>query len=144
MCVEISGRVWGSIDFWSCEMTSLFLYHRVYVWFPGRKHRTSIVKCYSTAPPVKTFLLYIVHVSRIVLFVYVKVSVAVVAHHWAARSDCNKCRNKGRWLTVTFGEGGPCGGNLSCLQMWPAAGIGRSQTDTRRWSKDVAMSVSPH
>lgn len=74
MCVEISGRVWGSIDFWSCEMTSLILYHRVYVWFvPGRKHQTS----YSTVPPVKTFLLYIVYVSRIVLFVYVKVSVAV-------------------------------------------------------------------
>lgn len=78
MCVEISGRVWGSIDFWSCEMTSLILYHRVYVWFvPGRKHQTNIVKCYSTIPPVKTFLLYIVYVSRIVLFVYVKVSVAV-------------------------------------------------------------------
>lgn len=73
-CVLISGRVWGSIDFWSCEMTSLILYHRVYVWFvPGRKHQTS----YSTVPPVKTFLLYIVYVSRIVLFVYVKVSVAV-------------------------------------------------------------------
>lgn len=32
-CAEITGRMLGSIDFWSCEMTSLVSDHPVYIWF---------------------------------------------------------------------------------------------------------------
>lgn len=140
MCVEISGRVWGSIDFWSCEMTSLILYHRVYVWFvPGRKHQTS----YSTCEDI--FTLYRLCLENSFVCVCESVSgspswrTTELPGHIATNAET---KEDDSWWHLA--KEAPCGWNLSCLQMWPAAGVGRSQTDTRRWSKGVAMSVSPH
>lgn len=83
------------------------------------------------------------HVLSVLLFgvVFLKVPGASpsVAHHWAARSDCSKCWDRRRWVTVAFGGGGSCRRNTSCLQMWPAAGAGGSQTATTRESLEIRV-----
>lgn len=91
----------------------------------------------------QVFILCIIRVLSVLLFGVVSLKVPgaspSVAHHWAARSDCSKCWNRRRWVTVAFGGGGSCRRNTSCLQMWPAAGASGSQTATTRESLEIRV-----
>lgn len=64
------------------------------------------------------FILYIICFLLFgVVFLKVPGACPSVAHHWAARSDCRKCRIGRQWVMVAFGGGGSCRQNASCLQM---------------------------
>lgn len=131
---------WGSIDFWRCEMTSLVSFYPVYLWFAANNNnkRESVGK-WTIVSLIISSNMFRVFFPPHYIFYFLWIFClwecqrqSIRAHLHSATSHSNKRQNKRSWAAVAFGEGGPRGRRAPCLQMWPAAGAGGSQTATTR------------